>query len=86
MGVETTNEMGFGEMRRDTQSKTRNYFNERWRYWLLWAKAMGGVEGGSGIGMDEALCNIEMAAGRGMVQCLAVFADLGGGRFTKGIW
>lgn len=47
---------------------------------------MGGVEGGSGIGMDEALCNIEMAAGRGMVQCLAVFADLGGGRFTKGIW
>lgn len=38
------------------------------------------------IGMDEALCNIELASGRGMVQCLAVFADLGGGRFTKGIW
>jgi hypothetical protein len=46
---------------------------------------MGGVEGAQG-GMDEALCIIEMAKGRWMVPCFAVFADLGGAFFTRGIW
>ena len=75
----------FGETRRDTQSKTRNYFNDDGDIGCCGRKQWA-VLRGSGIGMDETLCNIEMTAGRGMVQCLAVFADLGGGRFTKGLW